>query len=69
MSVNLKAERINRGLSVKALAEILGVSRDTIERAERGESLHPSNAFKVADFYGFKVTDVWPLDDAEATVA
>lgn len=62
-AVNLTAERLNRGLSVRQAAEEIGVTPNTLARAEGGEfQPHPSNALKIADFYGYKVTDIWPLE-------
>lgn len=64
MTINLTAERLNRGLSVRGLAEEIGVNAPIIQRAESGESIHPSNAKRIADFYGYKVTDIWPIEVA-----
>jgi transcriptional regulator with XRE-family HTH domain len=63
VSVDLKAERLNRGLSLDALAEATGVPKSTLARAENGgPQPKASNAYALADFYGYKVTDIWPLD-------
>ena len=67
MRVSLKAERLNRGLSIKQAPEKMGVAAPTLGRAEDGEGIHPNNALKIADFYGLKVTDIWPVKD-KATV-
>lgn len=62
--IDLTAERLNRGLSLTAAAEAMEVPLNVLSRAESGEGKpHPANAFKIADFYGQKVTDVWPLPD------
>jgi transcriptional regulator with XRE-family HTH domain len=66
MTVNLEAERLNRGLSLREAAEEIGVPEATLRRAESGEGLRPSNAFKIANFYGYKVTDLWPVEGAAA---
>jgi transcriptional regulator with XRE-family HTH domain len=63
--MNLRAERLNRGLTIRALAERLDVSAGTIRAAERGESVHPANAKRIADYYGVKVTDIWPVPDPD----
>lgn len=61
-AVNLTAERLNRGLSLRQAAEQMGITGQTLSRAEQGEfQPHPNNALKIADFYGYKVTDIWPL--------
>lgn len=62
LSIDLRAERVNRGLSLAAAADRMGVTPDTLARAERGVGLHPRNAYAIARFYGYQVTDVWPLD-------
>lgn len=66
MKLNLKAERLNRGLSIKQAAEEIGITPATLGRAEDGESLHPNNAFKIATFYGKAVTDIWPVEEKVA---
>lgn len=65
--ISLKAERLNRGLTLNDAAEEMGVDRQALLRAENGGPRPtPSNAFKIADFYGFKVTEVWPLEGVAA---
>jgi lambda repressor-like predicted transcriptional regulator len=44
----------------------MGLARGTLERAERGDSVHPGTAKVIADFYGVKVTDIWPVEDRTA---
>lgn len=67
LAVDLKAERLNRGLSAGEAAEVIGIQKNILLRAEAGEGMpHPRNAKKVADFYGYKVTEVWPLEEAAA---
>lgn len=61
--INLTVERLNRGYSINSLAEELGVHRNVITRLEAGESVHPSNAKKVADYFGVKVTDLMPVGE------
>lgn len=61
--MNLTAERLNRGLSVLAAAEEIGVHRATLTALERGERVHPANAKKIADYFGCQVTDLMPLED------
>jgi transcriptional regulator with XRE-family HTH domain len=66
--IDLTAERLNRGLSLTAAADAMGVPMNVLSRAERREGLpHPVNAKQIADFYGYKVTDIWPVT-AEAGV-
>lgn len=63
--INLKAERLNRGLSLPAAAEAMDIPMNIIARAEAGDGRpHPANAKVIADFYGYRVTDIWPLEAA-----
>jgi transcriptional regulator with XRE-family HTH domain len=63
-AINLRAERLNRGLSTREAAEQIGVSRPTLERAEAGSAPQPRMAKRIADFYDVRVTDIWPVADA-----
>lgn len=63
MTMSLVAMRLNRGLSIRQAAERVGVARATLERAERGDGVHPGSAKLIADFYGVQVTDIWPVPD------
>lgn len=65
-TLNLAAERLNRGHSVRSLARELGVSEQSIRRLEDGDGVHPATALKVADYFGLKVTDLLPLDSGPA---
>ena len=62
--VNLVVERLNQGLSVNRAAIAIGIARGSLQKAEAGEMPHPAVAKQIADFYGVKVTDVWPVDEA-----
>lgn len=67
MRVDFRAERLNRGLTVEQMAEAVGVSPGAWFRAEQGSARpNPGNAKAIADFFGHKVTDLWPLDDKAA---
>lgn len=64
--IDLRKERINRGLSGRQAAKEIGVEPDTLARAERGAGVpHPRNAKLIADFYGVKVTDLWPVGESK----
>jgi transcriptional regulator with XRE-family HTH domain len=54
---------------VRELARLLDVSASVIEGAENGSVPQPRNAKKLADFYGYRVTDVWPVDDERPEAA
>lgn len=60
---DIRELRLNRGLTVPVAAKEMGLSVTTLSRAENtGIRPHPGNAKKIADFYGFQVTDLWPLE-------
>jgi len=66
---NLRAARLNQGLSPEALGERIGIAGGTIRRLERGEKPTPTVAAKVAAFLGQQVEDLWPelLEDPQET--
>lgn len=64
--VNLVEERVNRGLSSRAAADEIGISQDVLLRAENGGRTQLRYAKLIADFYGYKVTDIWPVEAAAA---
>jgi transcriptional regulator with XRE-family HTH domain len=59
---DLRAARLNRGLSARQAALEIGVTQQALRRLEGGTSVHPASAKKVADFFGVQVTDLMPLD-------
>jgi transcriptional regulator with XRE-family HTH domain len=67
MTVDLKAERLRRGLSLDQLAEAIEVPKTTLARMESGTTPRPEVRKKVAEFYGFDLFDQWPLE-TKATV-
>lgn len=71
MNVNIIAERINRGLSIPQAAIAMGIGRETLRVAEAAlpDRPPPGTAKAIADFYGYKVTDIWPVDDPVRAVA
>lgn len=62
-------ERVNRGFSRRRLAREINVPEQTLRRAERGEGVSLQYAKRIADFYGVLVTDIWPVEEPEATAA
>jgi DNA-binding XRE family transcriptional regulator len=58
--MNLAEERLNRGLSIPALAREVDVAEHVIRHAEKGGIPNPANALKIATFLGCRVTDIWP---------
>lgn len=67
--INLEAERLNRGLSVRAAAGKIGISPDVLTRAEQNIMPRPESALKIADFYGYRVTDIWPVEASQPGAA
>ena len=57
--------RADAGLSLRGAARQMHLARATVERAERGETIHPSTAKVMADFYDVRVTDIWPVEARE----
>jgi transcriptional regulator with XRE-family HTH domain len=60
--IDLRAERLNRGLSVRELADEVGVDRKVIARLEDGGTARVANVKRVADYFGCKVTDLISID-------
>lgn len=67
--IDLRAERLNRGFSVRGLAREIGVPEQSIRRAELGQGVTPANAYKMATFFQLRVTDIWPVQDRERHAA
>lgn len=63
----MQEHRLNEGLSLRAAALKLNVPKRLLQALEAGEDVrpHPHNAKALADFYGCKVTDLWPIPDGE----
>lgn len=59
---NLTEIRLNRGFSIRALADKLDVPEQSIRRLESGAGVHPANAKKIADWAGCTVVDLMPVD-------
>lgn len=59
---DLRAARQNRGLTLREAAQQTGVEFTALQRAERGSRPYPATAKQIADFYGVKVTDIWPVE-------
>lgn len=64
--MNLRAERLNRGMSLAEASGRIGVTERVLQGAELGRVPQPSNARKIARFYGQGVTDIWPVEDRES---
>ena len=66
MKNNIERERKVRGLTQRALGELLGVSRQTIISIERGR-YNPSLAlaFQIARVFGCTIEDIFIYDEEE----
>jgi ribosome-binding protein aMBF1 (putative translation factor) len=67
--MNLQEERLNRGLSIPALAREIDVADHVIRHAEKGGIPNPANALKIASFFGGRVTDFWPANQPNGAAA
>jgi predicted transcriptional regulator len=56
--VNLKAIRLERGLSVPALVSLSGVSRRTIQEIEKRDACTVETAIKLADALGVTLDEL-----------
>lgn len=59
----LQQLRINEGLSPNALAYRAGVSGNTIRMAEAGFRPSPRTMFAIADVFGLRPLDLWPIEE------
>ena len=65
--VNIRGERLNKGLSAKDAADEIGISKQVLLNAEnRLNTPRPETALKIAKFYGHQVTDIWPVEERTA---
>ena len=68
VGVILAEKRLDKGLSLRAAAAEIGVSLDTLRRAERGARPQPGKrglgeaaALRIAEFYGYRPSELWPI--------
>lgn len=61
--MNIEAERLNLGLTAKDAAKKIGIPDHVLRYAETTGQPRPATAKKIADFYGVKVTDIWPVGE------
>ena len=66
MRNNIKVERAIKNITQKELADIISVSRQTINAIETGKYV-PSTvlALKIAKFFGKTVDDIFTLEDED----
>lgn len=68
MTVDLTAERRNRGKSKAAMAKWIGIGYATWWAAERGDRISDASQKAIADKLGYTVVEAFP-EDTEAAVA
>lgn len=64
LKLDLRVERLEAGHSIRSLGRALGMSQETIARAEQGEPVSPQTAKRIADFFERRVSDIWDLEAA-----
>lgn len=66
MKNTIKVERAKKDLTQEALADLMGVSRQTINSIEKGKYI-PSSvlALKMSRIFGVPVNDFMELDDTD----
>ena len=64
----LIALRVNDGLSPNQLAARINVSGPTIRLAELGHTPEPRVQFEIAEYFGLRPLDIWPLEKQRALV-
>lgn len=66
MPARLIRKRVNAGLTLAEAARQMGVDQRTLKRAEAGLYIQEGPRKKIAEFWGYKSTDIWPLEEDEA---
>ena len=54
----LRAARLNAGLSLRQAVKVIGVPEQSIRRLEQDLGVTPGNAKRIADYFGIQVTDL-----------
>jgi DNA-binding XRE family transcriptional regulator len=60
---DLVAQRTDMGMTTNKAAKAMGLHRNVLQKAEEGGRISPRSAKKIADFYGYRVSDIWRPDD------
>lgn len=59
MNITLEAARVNKGLTQKEAAELIGVSKDTLSNYERGKSYPDIPVLKkIEEIYGISYNNI-----------
>jgi len=53
------------GLTQAIVSREIGIALSTLSKIERGDSPTLRTAFKLADFYGMTIEELWPKTDAQ----
>ena len=67
--IDLRKERLDRGLTLDQLSEEIKVPKNTIARVERGTEPVPKTKLRIASFYGLKPSDIWPVENTDRAAA
>jgi len=66
MKNNIKVERAKKNITQAQLAELVGVSRQTINSIELGKyNLSTSLALKISSFFGISVNEIFELEKSD----
>lgn len=57
---DIKKWRIDKGLSLGQLSSEIGVGKTTLYKAEEDGDLWNQSRKAIADYFGLKVTAIWP---------
>lgn len=66
MTVDLRVERRNRGLSVSSFAREIGIPYYVLRDAEKGAVPRGPNAVALAEYFGKTVVEMWPEPEEQA---
>ena len=58
-SCDLKQRRVGLGLSLRDVSEATGMTAATIVDVENGHNLGLDKAFKLSEFFGCSIYDIW----------
>lgn len=64
--VSLAQLRFDAGLTPEELGDKVGIAGRTIRRLEEGTRPTPRVAKAIADHFGVKASDLWPLEEVAA---
>ncbi len=61
--------RLNKGLTPNQVAYMTGLTGPTIRLAEKGHIPSPRVQLALAEFYGERVVDLWPIETQKELAA